>query len=111
MATKADELDGDLDKLGQNTVIGEDMKQYFRKDYCIYLTKTMFKYLNLLSVSLTSQLAKGKVSVYMIASLSALIRLVKINLRCLAICKVDLDQLVSKEECQNFEQMRVNFGS
>jgi len=87
------------------------MKQYFRKDYCIYLTKTMFKYLNLLCVSLTSQLAKGEVSVYMIASLSALIRLVKINLRCLAICKVDLDQLVSKEECQNFEQMRVNFSS
>ena len=87
------------------------MKQYFRKDYCVYLTKTMFRYLNILSETLTEQISKGDVSIYVIASVSALIRLVQTNLRCLVTCKVDLDQLISKEECQNFEQMRIKFNS
>jgi len=43
MAQKADQFDVELDKLGQNTVVGESLTKYFRKDYCIYLTKTMFQ--------------------------------------------------------------------
>ena len=54
MAMKADMFDVDLDKQGQNTVIGEDLVTYFRKDHCIYLTKTMFEYLGLLAISLSS---------------------------------------------------------
>ena len=42
MASKADKFDSDLDDLGQNTVVGEQLIKYFRQDFCIYLTKTMF---------------------------------------------------------------------
>ena len=51
MARKADEFEVELEKLGQNTVVGENLVEYFRKDHCIYLTKTMFKYLNLVTDS------------------------------------------------------------
>ena len=52
LAQKADRFDVELDKLGQNTVIGSALFSYFRKDYCIYLTKTMFEYLSTVSISL-----------------------------------------------------------
>ena len=95
MAQKADQFDVDLENLGQNTVIGEGLLAYFRKDHCIYLTKAMFKYLNLIWVSLSAQQAQGEISIHMLASLSALIRLVRINLRCLGVCRVDLDQIIT----------------
>ena len=44
----------ELDNLGQNTVIGEELLKYFRKDHCNFLTKTMFKYLSLVAKSLHS---------------------------------------------------------
>ena len=47
MAAKADEFSVKLDELGQNTVIGESLEEYFRKESCIYLTKPMFQYLRI----------------------------------------------------------------
>ena len=108
MAAKADEFEVELDNLGQNTVIGEDLLKYFRKDHCIYLTKTMFKYLNLVSIDLCN--TEG-ITVYKLASLNALIRLIKINLRCLAICKINLDTIVTTEQYQSFDEMRAKFNS
>ena len=87
-------------------VIGDSMREYFRKDHCIYLTKTMFKYLRVVHEDLLAQAASGSVNPYMLASLHSIIRLQKINLRCLAICKIDLNEIVSKEECEGFEQLQ-----
>ena len=111
LAQKADRFDVELDKLGQNTVIGSALFSYFRKDYCIYLTKTMFKYLNLLAVSLCERRGEAGLSICILPSLSALIRLIKINLRCLAICKINLDQIVLPEEYESFNQMRAMFNA
>jgi hypothetical protein len=41
MATEAEYVERDLDKYGDNMLIGQDLVKYFRKDWCIYLTKTM----------------------------------------------------------------------
>ena len=87
-------------------VIGDSMREYFRKDHCIYLTKTMFKYLRVVHEDLLSQATSSSVNPYMLASLHSIIRLQKINLRCLAICKIDLNEIVSKEECEGFEQLQ-----
>ena len=45
----------------------------------------------------------------MLASLNSLIRLIKINLRCLEICKLSLDQIAAKEEFDAFNAMRAKF--
>ena len=58
-----------------NTVIGDDMEKYFRKENCIYLTKTMFKYLRVVHEDLLAQTAAGNVNVYMLTSLNSIIRL------------------------------------
>ena len=77
MAMKADKFDVDLDKQGQITVVGEQLMRYFRVDHCIYLTRTMFEYLGLLAKSLASQVQSSqKVSEYLLASLSSVIRLI-----------------------------------
>ncbi len=100
----------DLDNLGQNTVIGEELLKYFRRDHCIYLTKTMFNYMSLLLESLHSQQASGDVNIYLLASLSSLIRIVKINLRCLTVCKINLEELITAEQYENFMKMRNKFS-
>ena len=41
----------------------------------------------------------------MLASLSSVYRLLKINLRCLAVCKIDLKDIVTPEECAGFEKL------
>lgn len=41
----------------------------------------------------------------MLASLSSILRLIKINLRCLSVCKIDLQDIVSPEECAEFQQL------
>ena len=102
MAARADEFNVKLDELGQSTVIGEALEEYFRKDSCIYLTEPMFKYLRIVLEDLIDQAGRGKVSTYMLASLSSILRLIKINLRCLSICKIDLQDIVSAEECAEF---------
>ena len=38
MAAKADKLSLDIDKLGQNMVIKDGLENYFRSDFCVYLT-------------------------------------------------------------------------
>ena len=47
----------------------------------------------------------------MLASLSSLLRIIKINLRCLAICKIDLEEIITEEEYLSFSQMRDTFDS
>ena len=56
MAQKADMFEVELDSMGQNTVIGEDLVTYFRKDHCVYLTKNMFQYLMILATTLSSKM-------------------------------------------------------
>ena len=75
MAQKADQFNIELEELGQNTVIGDDMEKYFRKENCIYLTKTMFKYLRVVHEDLLAQTAAGNVNVHMLTSLNSIIRL------------------------------------
>lgn len=45
MSTKAEQIEAKLNELGQSTVVGEALLEYFRNDNCIYLTSSMFKYL------------------------------------------------------------------
>lgn len=106
MAKKADEFEVDLDELGQNTVIGEDLLKYFRKDDCIFLTKTMFKYVEILIKELHAQQTGGDISVYTLASLSSLIRLTRTNLRCLSITKINLSEVIAAEEYASFLKLR-----
>ena len=73
---KADKFDVDLDKQGQNTVIGDQLMKYFRVNHCIYLTRNMFEYLGLLAKSLATQVFNQKLSQYLLASLSSVIRLI-----------------------------------
>ena len=47
----------------------------------------------------------------MLASLSSLLRIIKINLRCLAICKIDLEEIITEEEYLSFSQIRDTFDS
>ena len=95
--------------MGQNTVIGSDLMTYFRKDSCVYLTRTMFKYLNSVADSLRAQVETGDVNIYLLASLSALVRLIKVNLRCLAVCKLLLDDVVSEEDHAKCKALRDKF--
>lgn len=83
--------------------------KYFRHDNCIFLTKTMFRFLLTLTNSLLERVKQGEVNSYVLASLSSLTTLVKINMRCLTICKINLDQIISKEEYENFFEMRNRF--
>ena len=46
----------------------------------------------------------------MLASLSSLVRLVKINLRCLTVCKINLEELITAAEYESFMKMRNNLG-
>ena len=87
-------------------VVGDAMVQYFRKESCIYLTKVMFKYLRIVYEDLLEQAAAGEVNPYMLASLSSIARLLKINLRCLSICRLDLQEIVTKAECDGYEQLQ-----
>lgn len=59
MAAKADEFNVKLEELGQSTVIGEALEEYFRKDSCIYLTEPMFKYLRIVLEDLIEQAGRG----------------------------------------------------
>ena len=71
----------------------------------------MFKYLNLLSVSLCKRKDEGNLSICILPALSALIRLIKINLRCLAICKINLDSIILPDEYESFNKMRIMYDS
>ena len=65
MASKADKFDSDLDDLGQNTVVGEQLIKYFRQDFCIYLTKTMFTQMTNLTIEVSKNLSsQDDISVY-----------------------------------------------
>lgn len=111
MAAKADKFDLELDELGQNTVVGQDLLKYFRQNYCIYLTQTMFEYLSKQAVSLSEQQVSSEVNLYSLASTSAVLKLIKCNLRCLAICKLSLDDILSETAQESFNQMRSKFNA
>ena len=105
MAAKSDQLNIELNELGQNMVIGDDKKKYFRRDHCIYLTKTMFKYLRVVYEDLIANAEAGEATPFTLASLSSIVRLLRTNLRCLSTCKVELHEIISKEECDGFEKL------
>ena len=86
-----------------------NMLTYFRQDHCIYLTKTMFQYMKTMALSLSGQKDTGSVNIYMLASLSSLLRILQINLRCLAICKINLEDIISEEEYLSFQETRSAF--
>lgn len=52
----------------------------------------------------------SKVNLYSLASTSAVLKLIKCNLRCLAICKVSLDEILSETAQESFNQMRSKFN-
>ena len=52
MASKGDKIDVKIDTIGSNTLSGSQQVSFFRQNYCIYLTKTMFEYLSTVSISL-----------------------------------------------------------
>lgn len=95
MVAKGEEIDAKLDKLGQNMVVGSELLKYFRHDYCVYLTVTYFKFLELSAKSLATDFQGGEstdtVNLYSLASLSSVLRLIRLNLRCMSICKISLD--------------------
>ena len=71
----------------------------------------MFEYLGLLAKSLASQVQNSqKLSEYLLASLSSVIRLIQVNLRCMKTCKLSLDKIIGDEEGNSsFYEVRSTF--
>ena len=109
MGMKADQFEVEMDKQGQNTVVGDQLMKYFRVDHCIYLTRHMFDFLGKLATSLTSQIINESLSEYSLASLSAVIRLIQINLRCMTACKVSLEDICISMDQSAFKDVRGTF--
>ena len=105
MSTRAEKIDEKLNELGQSTVIGEALLEYFRNDNCIYLTSSMFKYLRTVMEGLLEPLGRKEVNPYVLISLCSILKLIRINLRCLSVCKIGLNDIVSPDECAAFEQL------
>ena len=84
-------------------MVGEALLEYFRNDNCIYLTSSMFKYLRTVMEDLVEQVDSGESSTYVLTSLLSILKLITINLRCLSVCKIGLNDIVSPDECAAYE--------
>ena len=109
MAVKADEVEEEIEELGDNKLIGLKMMNFFKKQNAVYLTKAMFHNLLSLHKKIIPKVAKGKVNIYSQISLLAVIKLLRTNLKCLTVCKITLSQILSAKELDMFRELREDY--